>query len=116
MAEIERKGLAEEGLIKERPEEVPPEVERVGVKPTQTQFKAQVTDDKGQPLIQTPQTQTVTVKIPATQTQLDTWAKGPAENALTWFAVFWIRIIKKALHFGWKMISGIREKISKQHA
>jgi hypothetical protein len=76
------------------------------LKPTQTQFKAQVRDDRGKPLIQTPQTQKVTIKIPATQTQLDTWSKGPIQNALTWFAVFWKRLIKKAFHFGWKMISG----------
>jgi hypothetical protein len=41
---------------------------------------------------------------------LDIWSKGPIENALTWFAVFWTRIIKKAIHFGWRMISGRRTK------
>jgi hypothetical protein len=91
--------------------EIPPEIERgAGVSKPQDDFTAQVSDDSGKPLIQTPQTQTVTVQIPATQTQLDTWAKGPIENAITWFAVFWIRIIKKALHFGWRMISGRRTK------
>ena len=106
MVDVERKEPEIEGVIRERQEEIPPEVERAGLKPRQTQFTAQVTDDKGQPLIQTPQTKVVTIKVPATQTQLDTWAKGPIENALTWFAVFWIRLIKKAFFFGWRLISG----------
>lgn len=104
MVDVERKEPEIEGIIKERQEEVPPEVERAGLKPTPAQFTAQVTY-KGQPLIKTPQTR-VTIQVPATQTQLDTWAKGPIENALTWFAVFWIRLIKKAFHFSWRLISG----------
>jgi hypothetical protein len=90
--------------------EVPPEIERAGVAKRQDDFTAQVSDDSGKPLIQTPKTQVVTVQVPAIQAQLDTWSKGPIENALTWFAVFWIRIIKKAIHFGWRMISGRRPK------
>src|SRR4030042_3062462 len=90
--------------------EILPEIEKGGVIKKQDDFSAQVTDDKGRPLIQTPQTQSVTVQIPANQSQLDTWAKGSPDNALTWFAVFWIRIIKKALHFGWRMIQGRKIK------
>ena len=26
---------------------------------------------------------------------------------ITWFAVFWIRLIKKGIHFGWRMIKKI---------
>jgi len=107
---------------KEKPEGLPegveevhtePEMEVVGeiaksglMQPSQSQFKAQVTDDSGQPLIQTPQTTVTTIKVPATQTQLDDWSKGPIEKALTWFAVFWIRMVKKAFHFGWRIVSG----------
>src|SRR3972149_12290451 len=89
----------EEPIVKERPTdmEVPPEIER-GVSPTPSQFKAQVSDDKGRPLIQTPQDPAVTIQVPATQQQLDDWAKGDPDNAITWFAVFWVRLIKKALH------------------
>jgi len=72
-----------------------------------SQFTAQVSDDSGKPLIQTPQTKTVTIQIPATQKQLEEWSKGDSENAITWFAVFWIRLIKKGLHFGWRMIKKI---------
>ena len=90
--------------------EIPPEIERGGVNKQQDDFTAQVRDDSGQQLIQTPKTKAVTVQIPATQAQLDNWTKGPIEDALTWFAVFWVRIIKKAIHFGWRMISGGRTK------
>ncbi len=97
-------------LIKERPTdvEIPPELERGGiVQKVPSQFQAQVNDDSGKPLIQTPQTQTVTIQIPASQQQLEDWSKGDSENAITWFAVFWIRLIKKAIHFGWRMIKKI---------
>lgn len=100
----------EEPLVKERPTEVeiPPELERGGtVRRVQSQFKAQVTDDSGKPLIQTPQTKTVMIQVPATQKQLEDWSKGDPENAITWFAVFWIRLIKKGIHFGWRMIKKI---------
>lgn len=103
----ERKEL--EKIIEHRPEDVaiPERIEKKeGVIPRQTQFTAQVTDDSGKPLIQTPKTKVVTVQIPANQTQLDDWAKGSPTNALTWFAAFWLRMIKKAVHFGWKVVRG----------
>ena len=105
------KGFDIQNFIKERPTdlEIPPELERGGhIKQVQSQFKAQVTDDSGKPLIKTPQT--VTIQIPATQTQLDTWSKGDSENAITWFAVFWIRLIKKAMHFSWRMVKKVTGK------
>ena len=49
--------------------EIPPEIEKGGVQKKQDDFSAQVTDDKGKPLIQTPQTQSVTVQIPASAHQ-----------------------------------------------
>ena len=97
-------------LVKERPTdmEIPPELERGGmVQQIPSQFTAQVSDDSGKPLIQTPQTKTVTIQIPATQKQLEEWSKGDSENAVTWFAVFWIRLIKKGFYFGWRMIKKI---------
>lgn len=36
-------------------------------------------------------------QAPADMTQLSTWAKGNPVNALTWFAVYWVRLIRKAL-------------------
>lgn len=77
-----------------------------GVKVVQKNFTAQVKGDKGQPLIQTPPTQVVTVTTPAPQATLTSWSKGPITSSLTWLGVFWLRIIKKALHFGWKVVGG----------
>ncbi len=91
--------------IEERPEAVEPltrveELERVP-----TQVTAQVTDDAGRQLIQTPATQVVTIQIPAAQAQLEDWSHGSPSNSLTWFATFWLRMIKKALRFGWRVIT-----------
>ena len=95
-----------EPQVEERPEEVSPlTIERKEVAtPIPVQFKKQVTDDKGRPLIQTPATQTVTITLPAEESRLTTLAKGSISDSITWFAAFWLRMIKKALHFGWKLI------------
>lgn len=92
--------------VQERLTEVPPEVERAGARPVPSQVTAQVTDDTGQQLIQTPATQAITIQIPAPQNQLADWSHGSPSSSLTWFATFWLRIIKKALHFGWRVITG----------
>lgn len=111
MPEVEREHKVEAiPLVKERPTdvEIPPEIERGGMASSvPSQFQGQVSDDSGNPLIQTPQTQSVTIQVPATQQQLEDWSKGDSENALTWFAVFWIRLIKKGLHFGWRMVKKV---------
>lgn len=74
-----------------------------GIKVVQKSFTAQVKGDKGQPLIQTPPAQVISVTPPADQTTLKGWAKGSITSSITWLGMFWIRIIKKALHFGWKI-------------
>lgn len=76
-----------------------------GVKTVQKVFQAQVKDDSGQPVVQTPPTQVVSVQPPYDQVTLTTQAKGPVSSSLTWFSAFWVRVIKKAMHFGWKIIS-----------
>lgn len=92
----------------ERPEDISPlTIERKEVvRPTQSQFTAKVTDDKGQPLVQSPATQKVSIQLPTDQVQLTTWSKGPVSSSLTWLAAFWLRLIKKAFHFGWQIVSG----------
>jgi YbbR domain-containing protein len=89
--------------VQERPEEATPlTIERKEVAtPIPVQFKAQVKSDKGQPLIQTSGTQTVSVTIPKSQVELVELAKGSISDSITWFAAFWLRMIKKAIHFGW---------------
>jgi hypothetical protein len=100
--------------VKERQEEfvVPEKIQDVGVKTTRTQVTAQVTDDDGQ-LIKTP-TRKVTVTLPAQQETIENWTKGDTKDSSTWLGYFWIRIIKKALHFGWKVVAGEKGGIEKK--
>lgn len=102
-------GLEEIQTPEDMEMKVPSELERAGVKPTKTQF-TNVTDDQGQPLTQTPQDQVMTVQVPASQAQLDDWSKDPPSNARRWFAITWIRRIKQAFHFGWKLVSGKKDE------
>jgi hypothetical protein len=85
---------------------VPERIQDVAQATPQTQVTAQVTDDAGQKLIQTPATQQVTIQVPADPVQLDDWSKGSPFDTLTWFATFWLRMIKKAAHFGWRVVTG----------
>jgi hypothetical protein len=99
----------EEPQVREHAEEFPETIQQIqgGVKVVQKNFKAQVNDDKGAPLIQTPPAQVITtVQPPADTNTLAKQAKGDTASSATWLAAFWIRIVKKALHFGWKIISG----------
>lgn len=92
--------------IQERQEEfvVPETIQQSGVKVVQKNFKAQVSDDNGQPLIQTPPTQVITVTPPADLETLTAWSKGDTTSGKTWLGAFWIRVRLKALHFGWKIL------------
>jgi hypothetical protein len=69
-------------------------------------FTAQIKNDKGQPLIQTPPTQVITVQPPYDPATLTSQSKGSISTSLTWLSAFWIRVIKKALHFGWQVVGG----------
>ena len=87
---------------------VPETLKQSGVQVVQKTFKAQVKDDKGQSLIQTPPTQFIAVTPPADSTTLTTWSKGSVSSSLTWLGAFWMRVIKKALHFGWQVVGGTK--------
>lgn len=81
------------------------------VSPVPTNFKAQVHDDNGKPLITTPQTQTVTITIPAVnEEELKADAKGKIEETWTWSAVYWLRRILKAIFSGKKYVFEGEEK------
>lgn len=73
------------------------------MKVVQKNFNAQVKDDKGQPIIQTPPTQVISVTPPSDPTTLISWSKGPITSSISWLGMFWIRILKKAMLFGWKV-------------
>jgi hypothetical protein len=95
-------------VIQERAEEFPETIQQIqGAKVVQKTFKAQVKDDKGAPVIQTPPTQIITTVQPPADTQtLTQQSKRDTASSATWLAMFWLRVIKKALHFGWKIIGG----------
>jgi len=93
--------------IEERPEEVSPlTIERKEVvTPVPTQFTKQIKDDKGKPLISSPATSKVSIQLPVNPAQLITQSKGSVSDSITWLATFWLRMIKKALYFGWKILN-----------
>ena len=83
--------------------QIPEHIEKGGVAATPSQFTAQVADDNGNPLVQaTPDT--VTIELPESQEKLEEMGRGNITSAFTWFARFWLRMLKKAAHFGWHVI------------
>ena len=75
------------------------------VTPVPSQFKAQVTDDQGNPLISTPHTTKADIIIPEINKEtLEVKIKGDTENASVWSAGYWLRLFKKAIYFGWKVL------------
>lgn len=105
-AEIEN--IQETPQVIEVPTEFPETIpQSTGAQVVQKNFKAQVSDDKGTPIIQTPPTQVVTsVSPPADSATLTKQSGGSTTLSITWLAAFWLRIIKKALHFGWRIVGG----------
>lgn len=100
--------------ISERQEEfVIPETlqQKTGMQVVQKNFKSQIRDDHGQPLIQTPPVQMITVTPPSDTQTLTSQSKGDTASSLTWLATFWLRVIKKALYFGWKIIGGVDQNL-----
>lgn len=105
--------LKPEAGIKEKAEEfIVPETlqQATGIKVIQKTFTAQVKGDKGQPLIQATPTQVISVTPPANDTTLTSWSKGPITSSISWLGMFWLRIIKKAAFFGWRVITGALEQ------
>lgn len=88
--------------------ELPPDLERAtGAQATSDDFIAQVTDDSGQQLIQTPQTTQATVTIPAAADDaMEDWKKEDPEESKTWWVAFWERFKKQALFFGKTVMKG----------
>jgi hypothetical protein len=91
--------------VEERSEEISPlTIERKEViQPQVTQFTQKVVDDNGRNLIETPETKEIKIELPASVESLKSTSKGSSDDSLTWFAKFWLRIFKKAIHFNWKI-------------
>lgn len=85
--------------------DISPEVEKAGATTTPSQVTAQVADTQGKQLIQAPATQVVTIQLPVGQDQLEDWSHGSPKNSLTWFATFWLRMIKKGMLYGWNVVT-----------
>lgn len=97
----------------EHPEEFPETIQMnsSGAQVVQKNFKSQLSDSQGAPIIQTPPTQVVTTINPPSDTAtLTTKSKGKITESATWLALFWLRIIKKAIFFGWRIVSGGSQK------
>lgn len=91
--------------VQESPEEASPltiEHKEVVI-PIPTQFKAQTKSDKGQPLIQNSAVKSISITLPKNQLELIELSKGSISDSITWFGAFWLRMIKKAVHFGWQL-------------
>lgn len=75
------------------------------VTPVATHFKAQVTDDNGNNLIKTPEDDRVDIVIPeVSKESLENKTKGDKSDSSVWSAGYWLRIFKKALYYGWKVV------------
>lgn len=104
------------GLLPERepknPYENPSEASPLSIErkevvtPVASQFKAQVTDNQGNPLISTPQSKKADIVIPdVNKESLEAKIKnGDIEDASVWSAGYWLRLFKKAIYFGWKVL------------
>jgi len=93
--------------------DIPEEIEaKEGVKATRTQFSTTIKADDGTPLVQSPKTKKVTITIPDDKETLEEKSKGEIEKSSTWLAVYWMRMLKKALYHGWNVISG-KDAVSK---
>jgi hypothetical protein len=99
-----------------RPYETPPgeenplsAVERTELVLSQTPQQATpVADDPTQPTsasTQTPQVKIPSIEVPLDEITLTTYSKGANDDGATWIGVYWLRMIKKALHFGWNVIT-----------
>lgn len=91
--------------VTERPDDIEvPKALKKDIEKVETAFTATVKDDKGKPIVQGPGDKKVVISIPSDQPTLQTQAKGKPGDSLTWFARFWLRMIKKAIHFGKKIV------------
>lgn len=104
-------GLLPEREPKKNPYENPQEASALNIErkevitPVPIQFKAQVTDDSGNNLIKTAETEKPDIIIPEINKEtLEVISKGDTSQPSVWSAAYWIRIFKKAVFFGWKVL------------
>jgi len=74
------------------------------MRPVDDEFKAKVTNTRGQNVIETPETKKITIEIPGQEKTFRAQGKGSITESITWRAKLFLRKIKQALHFGWKLV------------
>lgn len=92
----------EKNVIETLEEVSPLTIERKEVvTPIPISFQKQAKTDSGKPLIEVSgQGGKIKITIPKPQTELETLSKGSISDSITWFAAFWLRMIKKAIYYG----------------
>src|SRR3989339_1303993 len=74
------------------------------VTPVPIHFQKQVKSDSGKPLLESFSTsEKIKITIPKSPVELEQLSKGSISDSITWFAAFWIRIIKKAIYYGYNI-------------
>src|SRR5258706_16363038 len=93
-------------MVTERQEEfiVPETLQSSGVKVVQKNFKAQVNNNKGQPVVATLPTQVVSVTPPSDDSTLLAWSKGETTRLMSWLVTFSLLFIKNATHVGCQIV------------
>jgi len=99
----------DQGVTEVREPELPPAVQDAGVQQAPSQVQP-VQGDGGQQIVQpvpAPAGGTPSITVPAqNQEALTQIAKGKADDSRTWFGVFWLFKIKKALKDGIQVLFG----------
>jgi hypothetical protein len=106
--DVERKpGISGVEEIPEQFPEIPEDVEaKESPQATKTKFDANVEDDNGRPILETPETREVTITIPTEMEKIEQLSKGSTDDSITWWAKFYVRSVAIALKKGWQVIFG----------
>ena len=85
--------------------DIPVDLKKEGIDNVPDNFTAVVKDENGNDMVQSPAGDSVVVHVPAdNRDELERLSKGSPFAAITWFAMFWLRFIKKAINRGWRVI------------
>lgn len=93
--------------VKAVPEEIelPQHLKKGGIEAVETAYKANV-QDGGQTSDPVQPVGGSVFATPADPATLSAMSKGSDTNSSTWFAWYWLRAIKKAIHLGLRIVTG----------
>lgn len=83
-----------------------PSLRKSGLVSPQKEFKTPIKDENGNLLLGAPAHFARELLLPASRVNLLSWSKGSLKDSLTWFANFWLKIIKVAQHFNFAVQEG----------